>query len=165
MSIANIGSKWVNGNQVFFSKLTGQEILVFDAENEKIIIPEGSGIDIGGESYIVTAPDGATLEVDEDSGKLQVKDTGIDEDKLAASVAGDGLTGGAGDALAVAVDDASIEIDDSTGKLQIKNQEAIDDLGITVSEPPTQTEVQAVADKLDALLAALRLARILGAGD
>ena len=35
---------------------------------------------------------------------------------------------------------------------------AIADLDQTISNPPTQAEVQAISDKLDALLAALRVA-------
>jgi len=36
------------------------------------------------------------------------------------------------------------------------NTNAINRLGLTVSDPPTQTELQAVANKLDELIAALR---------
>jgi len=36
------------------------------------------------------------------------------------------------------------------------NTNAIGQLGLTVSDPPTQTELQAVANKLDELIAALR---------
>lgn len=33
---------------------------------------------------------------------------------------------------------------------------AIDDLNQSISDPPTQAEVQAISDKIDAILAALR---------
>ena len=36
------------------------------------------------------------------------------------------------------------------------NTNAIGQLGLTVSDPPTQSELQAVANKLDELIAALR---------
>jgi len=52
--------------------------------------------------------------------------TVVDEDNLAASVAGDGLTGGAGSALAVSVDDSTIEI--NTDALRVK------DNGITAAK-------------------------------
>lgn len=35
-------------------------------------------------------------------------------------------------------------------------QNAIGLLGLTVSDPPTQTEIQTIANKLDELIAALR---------
>lgn len=119
MPVANVGSKWDEGKLIFYSKVTGQELLIFDPDEEQVVIPEGSGIETEEGTFIVTEPDDVSLEVDESSGKLQVKDEGIDEDKLAASVAGDGLTGGAGDALAVVVDDSTIEIN-AEGELQVK---------------------------------------------
>lgn len=82
MAVANIGSEWIEGNLVFFSKKTGQKILVFDADDEKLIIPDGSGIDVDGDNYVVTEPDDVTIEVDGESGKLQIKDEGITVDKL-----------------------------------------------------------------------------------
>jgi|GEM_PF-5247583 len=120
MAVANVGSKWVEGNLVFFSKITGQEILVFDAEDEKLVIPDGSGIETDLAAITLTAPDDVTLELDKSTpAKLQVKDGGVDEDKLAASVAGDGLSGGNGDPLEVLVDAVTIEIDNTDG-LQTK---------------------------------------------
>lgn len=41
-------------------------------------------------------------------------------------------------------------------------QADIANLGLTISNPPTQAQVQAVADKVDSILAALRNANILG---
>lgn len=41
-------------------------------------------------------------------------------------------------------------------------QADIANLGLTISNPPTQAQVQAVADKIDSILAALRNANILG---
>lgn len=38
----------------------------------------------------------------------------------------------------------------------VKQAVAVADLNQTISNPPTQTEVQAISDKVDALLAALR---------
>ncbi len=69
--IANVGSKWEEGNLVFYSKLTGQELLIFDAENNKLEIPSGSGIGTALESLTVTEPDGETIEVKDK--KLQTK--------------------------------------------------------------------------------------------
>jgi hypothetical protein len=36
------------------------------------------------------------------------------------------------------------------------NSDSVTELGMTVSDPPTQAEVQAIADKLDELINALR---------
>lgn len=46
---------------------------------------------------------------------------------------------------------------------QESQQAAITDLGLAVSDPPTQAEVQAVSDKADAILAALRAYGIIAA--
>lgn len=43
----------------------------------------------------------------------------------------------------------------------VRMAEAVSDLGATVSDPPAQAEVQAIADKIDELLAALRATGIL----
>lgn len=43
---------------------------------------------------------------------------------------------------------------------QLAQQEAIADLNMTVESPPTQQQVQAIADKVDAILGALRAAGI-----
>lgn len=37
--VANVGSKWIDGKMVFFSKLTGTELLAFDPEAETVEIP------------------------------------------------------------------------------------------------------------------------------
>ncbi len=135
----------------------GGELLI----KGKLTLAAGAEVNDGDDVYVVVDPDDETLEIDDD--KLQIKDEGVDEDKLADSVAGAGLTGGAGDALAVSVDDTSLEIDGDSGELQIKSQDAIADLDLTATAEYTDTELQAVADKVDAILAALRLAKVIKA--
>lgn len=71
MAVANVGSKWEDGNLIFYSKIDGQEILIFDAEEGKLVLPDGSGIEADGDAFIVTEPDGETIEVKND--KLQTK--------------------------------------------------------------------------------------------
>ena len=48
--------------------------------------------------------------------------------------------------------------DDCVGRLMMSavNPTAVSGLGMVVSDPPTQAEVQAIADKLDELLAVLK---------
>lgn len=36
--IANVGSKWVDGKLVFFSKMTGNTILTLDSDNDTLTI-------------------------------------------------------------------------------------------------------------------------------
>ena len=62
-------------------------------------------------------------------------------------------------------DDVSIEVDESSGELQIKSQDPIADLDLTASENYDGSELEAVAGKVDAILAALRLAKVIGAGE
>ena len=50
---------------------------------------------------------------------------------------------------------------ENSGYTSNPKQPAIADLGLTISNPPTQAEVQAVSDKVDALLEALRNAEII----
>jgi archaellum component FlaG (FlaF/FlaG flagellin family) len=38
MPIANVGSKWVDGKLVFFSKITGNEIVAFDPTSSAILL-------------------------------------------------------------------------------------------------------------------------------
>lgn len=38
--IANVGSKWVAGKLVFFSKITGNNIMTFDPDTDSLIIPD-----------------------------------------------------------------------------------------------------------------------------
>jgi len=71
MPVANVGSRWEDGNLIFYSKIDGQEILIFDAEEGKLVLPDGSGIEADGDAFIVTEPDGETIEVKND--KLQTK--------------------------------------------------------------------------------------------
>jgi hypothetical protein len=54
--------------------------------------------------------------------------------------------------LAEAIANALTEAADSSSS----NSDAVALLGLTVSDPPTQAEVQSVANKLDELIAALR---------
>lgn len=148
----------------------GGDRQVVDAGGElllkgKLTVAAGAEVNDGDDVYVVVEPDDETLEIDSESGELQIKDAGVDEDKLAATVAGAGLTGGAGDPLAVSVDDTSLEIDGDSGELQIKSQDAIADLDLTAAAEYTDSELQAVADKVDAILAALRAAKVIGAGD
>lgn len=56
------------------------------------------------------------------------------------------------DTLMIARDDG-VTVD----KVPIRGA-AVADLGLTISNPPTQAEVQAVSDKVDALLAVMRTA-------
>ena len=52
---------------------------------------------------------------------------------------------------------------DKTGEILTANpiQTAIADLGQTISATPTQAEIQAISDKVDSILAALRSAKII----
>lgn len=50
---------------------------------------------------------------------------------------------------------------DTLATLVVGDQTAIPDLNQTISDPPTQAEVQAISDKVDALLATLRTAGLL----
>lgn len=61
-------------------------------------------------------------------------------------------------------DDVSLEIGDDD-KLRIKSQDAIADLELTAAEEFDSTELEAVAAKVDAILATLRAAKIIAAGD
>ena len=61
--------------------------------------------------------------------------------------------------------DTGAEINDGDDVyVVISAQPAIDDLELTASDDYTKTELQAVADKVDAILAALRAAGIIKAG-
>lgn len=94
-----------------------------------------------GLQFLEAKVDDVTLEA-YDSGvgyndNIRIKDLGVNEDKLNASVAGNGLIGGAGvplaivntggitvnpDDIAVNVDDATIEIDGGTDEIQVKDE-------------------------------------------
>lgn len=58
-------------------------------------------------------------------------------------------------------DDASLEVDATSKKLQIKSQDAIADLDLTASGEYDGDELEAVADKVDAILAALRAVKVI----
>jgi hypothetical protein len=58
-------------------------------------------------------------------------------------------------------DDASLEVDATSKKLQIKSQTAIADLALTAAAEYDGTELEAVAAKVDALLAALRAVKVI----
>ncbi len=76
--------------------------------------------------YHYTINDAGVISEITDARTFITYNTMVDEDNLAASVAGDGLSGGAGSALAVNVDDATIEIDSDA--LRVK------DAGITAAK-------------------------------
>jgi len=82
---------------------------------------------------IAVAVDNSTLELNA-SGYVQIKDAGVTEAKLAASVAGDGLTGGAGSALSVNVDNSTIEI--VSDALQVKDG-GITEAKLDINNAPT----------------------------
>lgn len=58
-------------------------------------------------------------------------------------------------------DDVQDAIDELAGRDELTAQSDITDLAQTISDPPTQAEVQAISDKVDAILAALRSAGVL----
>ena len=49
------------------------------------------------------------------------------------------------------------------GIAKVETQPAIADLDQTISDPPTQAEVQAISDKVDAILAAIRAGKVIAA--
>lgn len=97
----------------------------------------GNGLAGGAGTALSVNVDGSTIEISSDS--LRVKDGGIstakiasaavDENKIAASVAGNGLAGGAGTALSVNTDGSTLEI--SSDSLRVK------DAGITQAKLAT----------------------------
>lgn len=58
-------------------------------------------------------------------------------------------------------DDASLEVDATSKKLQIKSQTAVADLALTAATEYDATELEAVAAKVDAILAALRAVKVI----
>lgn len=62
------------------------------------------------------------------------------------------------DALAIALTDApsAKELVDAIESASNSQAAAVTPLAITISDPPTDVEVQAVADKVDALIQALK---------
>lgn len=83
----------------------------------------GSGLALSSNVLSVNV-DSSTIEVNADT--LRVKDAGITEAKLNASVAGSGLAGGAGTALSVNVDNSTVEVNSDTVRVK--------DSGITASK-------------------------------
>ena len=88
--------------------------------NDKIDALPGNGL-LAADGAISVDVDDATIEVDDVTGKVQVKDGGVTAAKLAADVAGAGIALDAEtNAVSVGVDDATIEVDDVSGKIKIK---------------------------------------------
>lgn len=54
-----------------------------------------------------------------------------------------------------------VDAGDLSGLPAVEPAAAVADLALTVTDPPTQAEVQSIADKLDDLLASLRTAGLL----
>lgn len=86
--------------------------LEVNGSNELKAKLDAAGAIESGASGLAVQVDDATVEIS--SNALRVKAAGIDEDHLAASVAGSGLSGGAGTALSVNVDDSTLEINADT---------------------------------------------------
>jgi hypothetical protein len=86
MAISNVAAGWdADGRLTYRSKTTGQELLTFDPIGEEVVIPTGSGLTVDGDSYVVTAPDGVTIEVNGDD-ELAVVEGGIGLAHLASAV-------------------------------------------------------------------------------
>ena len=83
MAVANVGSKWVDGNLIFFSKLDGQVLLVINAESKEITVPAGAGFDIGDGAIAVTKPDEKSVDVVGEKLTVLVDDTTIEIDDTA----------------------------------------------------------------------------------
>lgn len=49
------------------------------------------------------------------------------------------------------------------GIAKVETQDAIADLDQTISDPPTQAQVQAISDKVDVILAAIRAGKVIAA--
>ena len=98
--------------------------LADDGSNNLVVVSDATGGANLAKSINVSA-NGLAVKIDDStigengSARLFVKNAGITETQLAASVAGAGLAGGAGTALSVSVDDATIEINSDT--LRIKS--------------------------------------------
>lgn len=110
----------------------------------------GSGIARDASTGVLsTNVDDSTLEVSGDI--VQVKDDGISNAKLPATLAGDGLSGGGGSNFSVNVDDSTIEI--ATDTLQLKdagitgaklNSAIVDDSTIEISSNTLQVKDQGI---------------------
>lgn len=62
MPATNVKSKWVDGD-LYFYDLAGDEIFHIDGTNRAFVLPVGSTLTNNGSSYVVTDPDGVTIEV------------------------------------------------------------------------------------------------------
>lgn len=105
------------------------DIIIADGDNSLSKITKGSNstvlrVDSGGTLGYGTIT--SAMIADGTIATGDIADAAVDENKLAASVAGVGLTGGAGSALAVNVDASTIEI--ATDTVQVK------DAGITLAK-------------------------------
>ena len=83
MAVANVGSKWVDGNLIFFSKLDGQVLLIINAASKEITVPAGAGFDIGDGAIAVTKPDEKSVDVVGEKLTVLVDDTTIEIDDTA----------------------------------------------------------------------------------
>ena len=116
-------------DDVNISNAQENEVLTYDGE-EWINSPAsgglaGEGLSKDENNYLNVNVDDVTIEISS-ADTLQVKDAGIDENKLSFSVAGNGILGGAGSPLSINVDDSTLEIG-SGEELRIKDLGIIND--------------------------------------
>lgn len=83
MAVANVGSKWVDGNLIFFSKLDGQVLLIINAASKEITVPSGAGFDAEDGAIAVTKPDEKSIDVVGDKLTVLVDDATIEIDDTA----------------------------------------------------------------------------------
>lgn len=92
----------VGTTELAFAQFTGAGQIVAGAGLTKsgntLAVGDGDGITVGADSVSVNVDD-TTIEISADN--LQVKDGGIDENKIASSALGDGLTGGSGTTISI----------------------------------------------------------------
>lgn len=102
---------------------------------------------------------------DNDTHLIYAEDDGGGDLQIASATDGEGWPATAHLKLAeVTIEDGEItELLDRRGDAILQHQRAaaVADLDQTISDPPTQAEVQAISDKVDALLASLRSAGLL----
>lgn len=93
--MAQIKTKFIENSAITTAKIANDAV-----DKDKIAANvAGSGLGQNGDGSLEVNVDNSTIEINTDA--IRVKDAGITEAKLSASVAGAGLTGGAGSALAV----------------------------------------------------------------